>query len=271
MHDVGVRVVTPGDASWLRLPARHGDAVTRVAASLDDALAQSANCRFVPRLSSSPVPERTAALKELAEARLITIQLRAPLSLDGLAELGEPLMAELEEKLFVTFTIVDKVYAYRSPISRQEPRASWIWHFDNHPREMLKVMVYLTDVSEETAPFEYIRHRVTKQPLMGKPLAPLHRGSRVAPEEIDRRLADGYEAHRITGPRGTVVVFDDNVVHRGTLATGGHRDVVVFQVRPATFEARPHVDPRWTGSFLHHDVNRDPADVTPHLKPSEAT
>jgi hypothetical protein len=44
----------------------------------------------------------------------------------------------------------------------------------------------------------------------------------------------------------------------------------VFQVRPATFRAEPHLDRRWTGSFQHVDVNGDPNDITPRLKGQSA-
>jgi hypothetical protein len=101
---------------------------------------------------------------------------------------------------------------------------------------------------------------------MGRPLAPLHVRSRVAPEVVERHLANGYESHRVIGPRGTVVIFDDNIIHRATPARAGARDVVVFQVRPSLFRARPHLDRRWTGSFCHQNVNRDPYDLAPRLK-----
>lgn len=131
---------------------------------------------------------------------------------------------------------------------------------------MLKVMVYLTDVDEGAAPFEYLRARDSAQPAYGAPLAPMYGSSRVPAEEVGRYLADGFETHLVTGPRGTITVFDDNVIHRGTLAKTAHRDVLVFQVRPSTFRAQPHVNPKWTGSFNHRDVNRDPFDLVPHPK-----
>jgi len=212
------------------------------------------------------VIDGTAALPEVINREVITIQLLDPLSLDGLPDLCEPLLDEIERTHYASFTLVDKVYVYRSPISEQTPRASWLWHYDNHPREMIKVMIYLTDVDEGTAPFEFLRERGSQRPAVGAPLAPLHWHSRVPPDQVDRYLAGGYETHLATGPRGTVVVFDDNVIHRGTLAQTGHRDVLVLQLRPATFRARPRIDPRWTGSFLHCDVNADPAELAPRRR-----
>jgi hypothetical protein len=240
--------------------------VARVAASVERALALSANCRFVPGLRSKPVPGQTAAVSEVQDGRVMTIQLQDPLSLDGLHDLCDPLMDAIERALYQSFTIVDKVYVYRSPVSYRTPSASWIWHYDNHPREVVKVMVYLTDVDEASAPFEYIRGRDTARPLYGAPLAPTHGSSRIPSDQIERHLADGFEKHAVVGPRGTVIAFDDNIVHRGTLAQAAHRDVVVFQVRPATFRAVPRINPRWTGSFNDRDINANPTDLVPHTK-----
>ena len=94
-------------------------------------------------------------------------------------------------------------------------------------------MVYLTDVSEGTAPLEYLHDRRSDRPLFGAPLSPLHLNSRVPAAVIDRHLAAGCEPRVVTGPRGTIVIFDDNIIHRGTLAQTGHRDVLVLQVRPS--------------------------------------
>jgi len=211
-------------------------------------------------------PDPAADVAEVVRGDVITIQLPDPFAIDGLHQLCEPLLEQLEQRVYRSYTIADKVYVDRSPITRQLPSASWLWHFDNHPREMLKVMVCLTDVTSGTAPFDYLRDRGSGAPLYGSPLAPLHGLARVPIDEIDRRLADRWVRHEVTGPRGTIVVFDDNVVHRATLARTGHRDVVVFQVRPVTFRAVPHIDARWTGSFGHAAIGRDPSALEPQIR-----
>jgi hypothetical protein len=128
----------------------------------------------------------------------------------------------------------------------------------------MKVMIYLTDVDETSAPLEYIRARDTARPLYGAPLAPTHGSSRIPADQVE--LADGFEKHAVVGPRGTVIIFDDNIVHRGTLAQTAHRDVVVLQVRPASVRAEPRISPSWTGSFNDRDINVNPTDLTPHIK-----
>lgn len=132
-------------------------------------------------------------------------------------------------------------------------------------------MIYLSDVGDGAAPFEYLRDNRRARPVQGGPLTPMHHHNRVAEQTIQRYVARGYEAHRVTGPRATVLVFDTNIIHRGTLAQSDARDVLVLQVRPVACRAVPHIDPRWTGSFPHCNINRDPADLLPRLEMAAGT
>jgi hypothetical protein len=263
---LGVRVVTPGDPSAIvRLPAGYDQLVSRVAADVDRRFASSANCLFMPRLDRATLPPRTADVPAIRDRDVISLQLRDAAAADGVRELSDALIPEIERALFGSFVIVDKVYVYRNLVTRQAEQVSWLWHYDNHPTEVIKAMVYLTDVGERNAPFEYVRRRDTGEPYMFTPL-PLLGHSRVSASRVEQRIAEGYEAFKATGPRGTLLVFDDNVLHRATFAREGHRDVLVFQLRPATFRPEPRLDPRWTGSFEHDDFNLDPNDYGVRVK-----
>jgi hypothetical protein len=251
--EVGVLVIradTPR-ANLIDLSADYQANVARVSEAARSAFDRATGVRLV---TSVPGHE------------IIAIQLDAPLEVDGLADLAAPIMSELERRVFGSYVIVDKAYIYRSPVSGATPRGSWLWHYDNHPREVLKVMIYLTDVTEGSAPFEYLHDRHTGKPVPGTPIAPLHVSSRVDESRVARWLENGCRSTAVTGRAGTMIVFDDNVIHRGTIAREHHRDVLVFQVRPAAFRADPYLDRRWTGSFQHIDVNGDPYDITPRVK-----
>ncbi|MBA3935961.1 MAG: hypothetical protein H0X38_00715, partial [Planctomycetes bacterium] len=160
--------------------------------------------------------------------------------------------------IYSSHALVDKVYIYRNPISESEELVSWRWHYDNHPVEVLKAMVYLTAVGEGDGPFEYLRNRATGEAVTMPPL-PLARDSRIAPARMAALLASGHEGFKVLGPAGTVVLFDDNVIHRANRAERHHRDVVVLQARPADFRQEHRIDGRFTGGFAHADFNPDPA------------
>jgi hypothetical protein len=265
--DFGLRILFPNERdSRIDLPDNYLEMIKRIHNDVASQFDRSRNCYFFPRLKLEAVPDRTEEIPAVRNQEVIVVQLKHSLDVDGLEDLCLPIIQELERKIYSSYAIVEKVYVYRTPVCRQIPRASWLWHYDNHPREILKVLVYLTDVDERNGPFEFLRSTQSSQPVIGSPLAPLYGNSRVGDRVIRQYLDNGYESCKVMGPRGTMIIFDNNIIHRGNLATDTHRDVLVLQVRPATFRARPCIDPRWTGSFTHEDFSPDPSKIAPRVR-----
>jgi hypothetical protein len=256
VYDVGVSVLEPDRGGIIRLAPDFLIRVQVVADAAAAALDRTDRCDFHPQVAA-PLSPSTQMVDEVRSGEVISIKLRDPLRLDGLSELCEPLLEQIEQQVYRSAVIVDKLYVYRSVVSRRQPQASWLWHFDNHPREMLKVIIYLTDVDDGSAPFEYLCGH-DGRPVRGGPIGPLARDGRVPMAAIQDRLAAGARCEAVTGPQGTVLLFDDNVIHRATLATRRHRDVIVLQLRPASIPTRPRLGPKWTGSFDHHDFPPNP-------------
>jgi hypothetical protein len=258
LKDVGVRVLNGSDAAGVvDMPGNWDALVACCARAVREAFSRSSNCWFLPPIPRGALPESTSDVPAVQRGEVISLQLSRPLDLDGLSDLANAIVPELEAHVFGSFVLVDKVYAYRNLVSGQKEQVSWLWHYDNHPTEVLKLMVYLTDVDAGRAPFEYLRHGSTLAPLMAEP-TPLRGDSRVAKDVVERRLAEGYVVHQAVGTSGTALLFDDNVIHRATLARTAPRDALVLQVRPATFRPERYIDRQWTGSFEHIDVNNDP-------------
>ncbi len=126
---------------------------------------------------------------------------------------------------------VRDVYCYRTqPI--EHVSGSYQWHVDNYPAGSLKVITYLTDVGME-----------------GGPLAVAggsHASFRERLGEIGARFEDAYVRARhpileCYGSAGTVIIFNNNAIHRAVDPRTGVRDVVNFTVFPCVFGKRPTV------------------------------
>jgi len=256
----GVRVIRPDDD----LVSGHAEVIEHIARQAARLLETPSTCRFVPPLPSPIAAATTSEIEAVRRGEVLAVQVRDPLAIDGLNTLAEPLTCELERTVYRSFALVDKVYVYRSIVSAQAPRGSWLWHYDNHPPEIVKALIYLTDVDESSAPFEYLRDR-DGGAVVGAPITPRFGHGRVSDDIVDQVLAAGGRRCIVTGPRGTTILFDDNVLHRATVATGRHRDVLTFQVRPWLFQVEPRIDRRWTGSFPHWDIQDDPWVLAPRL------
>ncbi len=113
----------------------------------------------------------------------------------------------------------------------------------------LKFFFYLTDVDFEHGPFQVVpgSHHYCAG------LQADNRARRIVPTDADvRALPPSYadEITSITGPRGTLIVFDSDLAHRAGVPTGGSR----LAARSLSF-----------GSYRTEDWYR--ADGTPELAP----
>lgn len=266
LSDVRVRRLAPAyNGNLVIVPDTYPSLIERLHHDVRVRLNRSVNCRFFPKLQTRELPEHTEDIPEVQDGDVIAVQLKESLDLDGLQELCAQVLPQIEQRVYGAHVIVDKVYVYRNLVSRREGEVSWTWHYDNHPVGIMKIMIYLTDVHEENGPFEYMRSRGTHEALYMSP-RPLSGYGRISHSAARGYLSHRYESHKVTGPAGTMVLFDENVVHRANIATSGFRDAVMLQIRPATFPPASFIDPRWTGSFEHVDFNPDPYHLEPQQK-----
>jgi hypothetical protein len=123
---------------------------------------------------------------------------------------------------------------YRTHPTDKRPLLSWLWHTDDHPAPILKVMVYLTPTTDGSGAFRAFR-RPSSQHLLRQGF------------QRDRAHLFAAELEDVTnivvceGPPGTTVIFDNNLVHKATVPRVGHRDVLVFEVLPGSQPYQEHL------------------------------
>lgn len=272
---VGAHILWPHAADTpIALPPNYPRLVKRVSTSVAELFELAENCFFLPRISAPPPGTSTAAVPEVVRGDVITVQLKNYNAVDGLEALCDALLPAVEQHVYQSHVMVDKVYVYRSLRSRHTEQISWLWHYDNHPAQILKIMVYLTDVDDSDGPFEYLVSNATGIPLKLQPLPNLGRPfieTRVSPPRLQRYVRRGYRPFKLTGAAGTTVLFSDNIIHKANIPTRNHRDVVVFQLRPALSVSQRAINPAWTGSFQHVDIPPDPYSIHSLPKPKMAS
>jgi Phytanoyl-CoA dioxygenase (PhyH) len=98
-----------------------------------------------------------------------------------------------------------------------ERKASQIWHRDFNDRHLLKAFLYLSDVDEQSGPFEYVPG---SQP--GGRYADVHPWAPMAIGRIsDRELAKYVQTDGVrtfTAPKGTIIFCNTSGLHRGGFA-----------------------------------------------------
>jgi hypothetical protein len=188
-----------------------------------------------------------------------------------LEEIAGMVVPQLEETLFGSYAYVSAVHIYRNLATGRTPASSWLWHYDNNPLEVIKLLIYLSNCDADTGAFEYLRHPTTRE---GVKIAssrtgfdhwtkPVYDGSRIPEAVLQDYLQKGYESARVVGPAGTAILFDNNCIHRATVPERRHRDAIVLLLRPSHRPIRPFVSRTYTGSWIHREPVVDPDLLAP--------
>lgn len=122
------------------------------------------------------------------------------------------------------------IYCYRNqPVPAVQ--GSYAWHNDNYPTGSLKVMTYLTPVrSLEDGPLTVAKgSHAGFEPNLG----------RVGDRFEDAWVKERFELVHAFGEPGTVIVFNNNSVHRAWDPSRGHREALNFTVFPSLLPPEP--------------------------------
>lgn len=122
------------------------------------------------------------------------------------------------------------IYCYRNqPVPAVQ--GSYAWHRDNYPTGSLKVMTYLTPVrGVEDGPLTVARgSHLGFAPSLGK----------VGDRYDDAWVKERFELVHALGEPGTVIIFNNNAVHRAWDPSRGCREALNFTVFPAVLPPEP--------------------------------
>ena len=106
-------------------------------------------------------------------------------------------------------------------------RYSQLWHRDNGGCKVVKLFIYLNDVTTNDGPFEFVRgSQVTGENAGVARIKGF--GARTTPS-IELRESDASLVVSVTGQRYTCVLCDTTGVHRGgRFMNGGHRRLITL-------------------------------------------
>jgi ectoine hydroxylase-related dioxygenase (phytanoyl-CoA dioxygenase family) len=181
----------------------------------------------------------------------------------------------LEEKVFGSYVTCDNIKMYKTPETDAREASSWLWHLDNNPAEQIKVMVYINDVNKDSGAFRWLE----QEDGSGIKLTPSRRdfsywyegielekfqargvqwnGTRLQNNLIQHWMNEGCKIHDVEAPAGTAIVFDNNIVHKGTIPTNGYRLAMTLQFKPIDIKSpkfsRDYVGNGWNHKTFHMD------------------
>ena len=258
LYDLTMSVIYPDQPNDLiELPDNYSDLITAISKAVDQKILDK-NEHYLDR-SQGTRPK-------------VAIQVKNIWDIQELKELADSILPSLEKNVFGSYIHLSAVHAYRNIQTTSSRYSSWLWHYDNNPKEAVKILIYLTDVGEANGPFELIEkdnHHVkieTSRTGYNHWAPPLIPHSRIPKDMMDAFKQKGYKEKKILGPAGTMLFFDNNIIHRANIPTVGYRDVVILNIRPCSKKIRPFLSKETTGSWMHKSPIIDPSDRKPKLK-----
>ena len=116
---------------------------------------------------------------------------------------------------------------------RQSAGSSFEYHTDDTPLPLMKLFIYLTDARESNGAFRAFDYKHTDRLLRLGMLESTYPGERRA--KAQGLIPPGFDESLtvVEGPKGTVFLFDNNLIHKGTLPREGIRIHISMEIMPS--------------------------------------
>ncbi len=251
-NTIGIITVIPGEEHpIIKLPKNYHEIVDSIVKSGDEILRDAKKCLYIAEKEimgqllekSNQVTLRSELPSEITE-KIVAVRTKKAEEVKGLEEFCQSIIPQVEEHIFGSYVEINSPFLeYKFAGAKMEEKDEK-FHSDRHYEDTVRLIVYLNDVDEGSAPFEYIRHKVTGEvpriPVSEHPTKTDR--TRVKKEIIDEYLNSGYERVKVVGKKGTFIIFDSKIIHKANKAKTGDRKVVVLPIRPATAKHERYID-----------------------------
>lgn len=122
----------------------------------------------------------------------------------------------------------------RNQPSPTTPDTSFGWHIDDNPRQIMKIFVYLNDVYRDNGALRGFTYEHSYK-MLKKGFVSYNEKTRienqVIPNDYLARNKDSLTFFE--GDAGTVLMFDNNIVHKGTAPVQGERQFIQIEIFPS--------------------------------------
>ena len=172
--------------------------------------------------------------------------------IEEVTELANLIMPQIEQNVFHCDAQIEFVLPYRNNFYEGELQASWLWHYDDCPREFIKFAVYLNETTHDSGCFQYFADADSKPIVLPTfreaPNRPVTRqyfaGSRIPLSAIKSVEAQGGGPRSVIGPLGTHILFTPTAIHRATAPKPNTmpREAIFFFIRPALKQRSSYIN-----------------------------
>ena len=132
------------------------------------------------------------------------------------------------EKLYNSHLKIIDTKILKHLVGNHDKVGAFKWHYDNHPKLVINVIIYLNDVNNDEGAFEYIKidNNIVKCDF-SKPA-----GNRNMETFVNLKY-DKIKIIQVLGKCGTLFYFDNNIVHRAGPTVNKLRTALLLQLYPS--------------------------------------
>ena len=190
--------------------------------------------------------EKFSTIKEIPTGTF-SLNIENPFQYTEVIGILDLVKRKIEREISSCYLTTNRVEIIRSVHSDKTKSSSWLWHYDNNSEFHFKLFIYLSDVDDNSAPFEYLHKGdscaavKTTRTYPGNIAESIFKHSRIPREDLKKLKDIGYNVRSATGPKGTWFLFDPNIIHRATVPKkGNYRDALVYHLHPISFSCREY-------------------------------
>lgn len=220
--------------------------------------------RGFTKIGPLPVDELSDKVKRYFDSASLskgTANMERHLARDLAPQLYQLLSGKIEEVLRAYYGSYVQPY-WINPMRygaspERTPDSSFGYHLDDNPRELLKIFIYLNDTYKSNGAFRTFDYEVSKS-LFKKGFISSTPELRVSSQKLIEKQLESEKLHVLEGPKGTILIFDNNVVHKGTIPEQGYRDVICVEVYPSARRWQEEDLRKGLAAPIQHDYPHNP-------------
>lgn len=136
---------------------------------------------------------------------------------------------------------------------------SFGWHIDDNPRQLMKIFIYLNDVTKDNGAFRAFSSSHSKQ-ILRKGFISNSQNDRLKNQSIPNNYLKNNQGSLVVleGAAGTILMFDNNLVHKGTAPETGYRHLVQIEIYPSMKKISQEQVYKALTNPIFHDYPPDP-------------
>lgn len=120
-----------------------------------------------------------------------------------------------------------------TPVKNYQDDESLLWHYDDNPKGILKIFIYCSQQDKDTGAFTFINLKKSEK-IKREGFFTYTTEDRVKSQAKFLNKISKSDINIASGEEGSILVFQNNIIHRGSLPLKDKRNLIALEVLPST-------------------------------------